>query len=135
MILKTVCFVQFVIMVGSALFFFLVVATSQVFADDPVPLGWPQQYSVKGVIQLPYAKIEEPFQAWVDLKNGKSRIDYYDGTDKTFQMGPKGTTKFLHLMTARVCIAIKQNMKKMSERRGIYRKTLSNLRILFFNIF
>ena len=80
-------------MVGSALVLFLVL-TSQAFADDPPLPDWPQQYSVAGVIQLPYANIKEPFQAWVDLTNNKSRIDYYDGTDKTFQIGPGGMLQF-----------------------------------------
>ncbi len=28
---------------------------------------------------MPYAEIHEPFQSWVDVDAGFSRIDYYDG--------------------------------------------------------
>ncbi|KAG5893243.1 hypothetical protein JTB14_013404 [Gonioctena quinquepunctata] len=38
-----------------------------------------QTYSVKGVLHLPYAEIDEPFQAWYDAPSKVSRIDYYDG--------------------------------------------------------
>lgn len=32
-----------------------------------------------GVIRLPYAEIEEPFEAWYNLTGNKSRIQYYGG--------------------------------------------------------
>ena len=32
-----------------------------------------------GVINLPYAEIEEPFEAWYNLTGNKSRIQYYEG--------------------------------------------------------
>lgn len=32
-----------------------------------------------GVINLPYAEIEEPFEAWYNLTGNKSRIQYYGG--------------------------------------------------------
>ncbi|XP_038822665.1 digestive cysteine proteinase 1 [Salvelinus namaycush] len=44
-------------------------------------------YHVKGVISLPYAEIKEPFEAWFDLKERTSRIDYYHGQVSTYQMG------------------------------------------------
>lgn len=34
---------------------------------------------LKGVINLPYAEIEEPFEAWYNLTGNKSRIQYYGG--------------------------------------------------------
>nr|XP_021140803.1 digestive cysteine proteinase 1 isoform X2 [Columba livia] len=34
-------------------------------------------YHVRGVINLPYAEIEEPFEAWYNLTGNKSRIQYY----------------------------------------------------------
>lgn len=34
---------------------------------------------VAGVISLPYAEIQEPFEAWLDLAVNASRIDYYQG--------------------------------------------------------
>ncbi|MBN3301917.1 CFAD protein, partial [Amia calva] len=40
-----------------------------------------------GVISLPYAEIEEPFEAWYNLSGAVSRIDYYHGQVSTFQYG------------------------------------------------
>ena len=45
------------------------------------PPEWPGTYSVSGVLRLPYAEIVEPFQAWFDGVNGRSRIDYYGGKE------------------------------------------------------
>jgi len=36
-------------------------------------------YITQGTLYIPYAEIEETFAAWVDLKNGLSRIDFYGG--------------------------------------------------------
>lgn len=49
------------------------------------PPVWPTAYSAVGVISIPYAELTEPFHAWYDAQKGNSRIDYYDGTAKTFQ--------------------------------------------------
>lgn len=38
-----------------------------------------QCLSVAGVISLPYAEIQEPFEAWYNLTGGVSRINYYHG--------------------------------------------------------
>lgn len=35
----------------------------------------------EGVLHLPYAEIDEDFYAWVDIPNGRSRIDYYGGNE------------------------------------------------------
>ena len=43
------------------------------------PPTWPTTYTVIGVLYLPYAEIKEPFQAWFDKPNKRSRIDYYGG--------------------------------------------------------
>ncbi|XP_066494604.1 digestive cysteine proteinase 2-like [Tiliqua scincoides] len=51
-------------------------------------------YHVKGVINLPYAEIEEPFEAWYNETGNKSRIEYYNGQVVTWQLGsiePHGT--------------------------------------------
>lgn len=40
---------------------------------------WPEQYTATGNIILSYANVVEPFRAYVDMTNGKSRIDYYGG--------------------------------------------------------
>lgn len=47
------------------------------------PPKWPVAYTVTGVLYLPYAEIEEPFQAWFDSPNKRSRIDYYGGKINT----------------------------------------------------
>jgi len=49
--------------------------------------AWATAYSVQGVLSIPFAEIEEPFAAWVNLDKRKSRIDYYGGMVKTFQRG------------------------------------------------
>jgi hypothetical protein len=41
--------------------------------------GLPTRYHVSGIIQLPYAEISEPFESWIDVELGFSRIDYYGG--------------------------------------------------------
>lgn len=47
-------------------------------------------YTVKGTLYIPYAEIREPFYAWYSEKTGSSRIDYYGGIVKTFQLTNKG---------------------------------------------
>lgn len=39
----------------------------------------PDKYSVSGNIILPYGDINEPFTAYVDSNNNRSRIDSYNG--------------------------------------------------------
>ncbi|XP_056336490.1 counting factor associated protein D-like [Danio aesculapii] len=46
-----------------------------------------KMYHVKGVISLPSYEIEEPFEAWYDFEGNRSRIDYYNGTVRTFLIG------------------------------------------------
>ncbi|XP_003494144.1 digestive cysteine proteinase 1 [Bombus impatiens] len=48
-------------------------------------------YTLKGTLYIPYAEIREPFYAWYDGKSGSSRIDYYGGMVKTFQLSHKGS--------------------------------------------
>ncbi|XP_031843430.1 C1 family peptidase 26-29-p isoform X2 [Nomia melanderi] len=48
-------------------------------------------YTVKGTLYIPYAEINEPFYAWYDGPSGSSRIDYYGGMVKTFQLSRKGS--------------------------------------------
>ena len=48
-------------------------------------------YIVKGTLYIPYAEIREPFYAWYDGTSGSSRIDYYGGMVKTFQLSHKGS--------------------------------------------
>ncbi|XP_033231685.1 digestive cysteine proteinase 1 [Belonocnema kinseyi] len=48
-------------------------------------------YTAKGTLYIPYAEIREPFYAWYDAKSGSSRIDYYGGMVKTFQLSNEGS--------------------------------------------
>ncbi|XP_003705787.1 C1 family peptidase 26-29-p [Megachile rotundata] len=48
-------------------------------------------YTVKGTLYIPYAEIREPFYAWYDAASGSSRIDYYGGMVKTYQLSHKGS--------------------------------------------
>lgn len=78
----------------------LCIACSAVFAkvlDKDSPPQWNPVYSVKGQLNIPYAELHEPFYAWFDGNNGKSRVDYYGGMVKTYQLtktayGPYGTS-------------------------------------------
>lgn len=54
------------------------------------PPKWPNVYSVSGILNIPYAEISEPFYAWFDRDNGRSRIDYYGGMVKTYQLTKAG---------------------------------------------
>ena len=47
--------------------------------DVNSPPTWPNAYTVSGVLKLPYAEIVEPFQAFFDGQNDRSRIDFYGG--------------------------------------------------------
>ena len=51
---------------------------------------WSDTYTVFGTLSIPFAEINEPFAAFADLSNGRSRIDYYGGMDKTFQRNDIG---------------------------------------------
>lgn len=54
---------------------------------------FPPQYTATGYILLPYCELREPFTAYYDAVAGKSRIDYYGGEMKTFQIsGDDGGT-------------------------------------------
>lgn len=76
------------------LFVSLFVGLSVGSFNDEAP-QWSSTYSVKGVLTIPFAEIQEPFTAYYDAEVGKSRIDYYNGMDKTYQLpsegGPYGT--------------------------------------------
>lgn len=63
-------------------------------SSDAVPTKAPPSfypnYVVKGLLLLPYAEINEPFTAYYDRNNRKSRIDYYGDTVLTYQREDKG---------------------------------------------
>ncbi|CAG0920852.1 unnamed protein product [Notodromas monacha] len=70
---------------------------ARVFRDPnpPVPTkpDFTGNFHVKGTIHIPYAEIEEPFEAWRSVENkndSKSRIDYYNGIMKTYQLEHPG---------------------------------------------
>lgn len=70
--------------------------------DSPSPPSWSKAYISEGILHLPYAEIDEDFYAWVDLDSGKSRIDFYGGMMKTYQLaneGPYGSAKKIAPMT------------------------------------
>ncbi|XP_050355875.1 digestive cysteine proteinase 2 isoform X2 [Nymphalis io] len=56
------------------------------YVDKDTPPQWSSVYTVKGLLNIPYAELHEPFYAWFDSKNGKSRIDYYGAMVKTYQL-------------------------------------------------
>lgn len=60
------------------------------FALAKDPPRWDQLYQVKGVLNIPYAEISEPFYGWYDQPTGRSRIDYYGGMVKTYQLTGEG---------------------------------------------
>ena len=64
------------------LYYMISLCLSSAAIGKPVldaPPTWSNVYTVSGVLRLPYAEIVEPFQAWFDGENGRSRIDYYGG--------------------------------------------------------
>lgn len=52
------------------------------------------RYSVSGIISLPYAEINEPFNAWFDIDQFASRIDFYNGMVNTIQLAPTSKQDF-----------------------------------------
>ncbi|KAJ7387728.1 hypothetical protein OS493_001071 [Desmophyllum pertusum] len=67
--------------------------TRHVFTVEEI-LQFPDDYHTKGVLSLPYGDIVEPFEAWYSKTKKMSRIDYYNGMDKTFQRGDLGRHGF-----------------------------------------
>ena len=65
-------------------------SVGNVIVVEPELPEWSPTYSVRGVLSIPYAEIEEPFTAYADLQNGKSRIDYYGNIYKTYQRADIG---------------------------------------------
>lgn len=67
--------------------------TRHVFTVEEI-LQFPDNYHTKGVLSLPYGDIVEPFEAWYSNSKKMSRIDYYNGMDRTFQRGDLGRHGF-----------------------------------------
>ncbi|XP_063833642.1 digestive cysteine proteinase 2 [Ostrinia nubilalis] len=80
-------------MIRHAVFCFLV-TTVLGYVDKQNPPQWSPVYTVKGLLNIPYAELHEPFYAWYDSKNGKSRIDYYGTMVRTYQMSSSVYPKF-----------------------------------------
>ncbi|KAI5634142.1 papain family cysteine protease domain-containing protein [Phthorimaea operculella] len=66
--------------------FCLFVGTTLGYVNKQSPPQWSTVYTVRGVLSIPYAELSEPFYAWFDAKHAKSRIDYYGGMVKTYQL-------------------------------------------------
>ncbi|XP_055383598.1 digestive cysteine proteinase 1 [Condylostylus longicornis] len=64
--------------------FILLAAITTALATKPPK--WDPIYTVSGTLYIPYAEIEEPFYAWYDSHSRRSRIDYYGGMVKTYQL-------------------------------------------------
>ncbi|XP_045511993.1 digestive cysteine proteinase 1 [Pieris brassicae] len=78
----------------SCLILCLFVGFSFGFTDKGSPPQWSDVYAVKGLLNIPYAELHEPFYAWYDRKNAKSRIDYYGAMVKTYQFEANVFPKF-----------------------------------------
>ncbi|XP_050527447.1 digestive cysteine proteinase 1 [Daktulosphaira vitifoliae] len=59
-------------------------------AISDVPPSWSSYYTLEADIFIPYAEVHEPFKAWYDSESSNSRIDYYNGMAKTYQLQRKG---------------------------------------------
>ncbi|XP_044745949.1 digestive cysteine proteinase 1 [Coccinella septempunctata] len=75
-------------MKSSLVFVSTLLFLNSVYADcsTSAPPTWPQSYTVKGFLMIPYAEIREPFYAWYDGPSKQSRIDYYGDMVKTYQL-------------------------------------------------
>ncbi|XP_055594198.1 digestive cysteine proteinase 1 [Uranotaenia lowii] len=69
---------------------FVLVSCLAVAALATNPPKWPSVYSISGILHIPYVEIDEPFYAWYDSENQRSRIDYYGGMVKTYQLTKDG---------------------------------------------
>ena len=56
----------------------LLLVFAAVCHGDETP-KWPRTYTLNGMIQIPYAEIEEPFTAYLTSTYGRSRVDFYGG--------------------------------------------------------
>lgn len=58
--------------------------------DPSVPI-FASNYHVQGLVSLPYAELNEPFEAWYDHELSRSRTDYYGDLYKIYQFGPRSS--------------------------------------------
>lgn len=78
----------------SLAFLGLIVSQSNAAAVKKINLAAVKTYAVSGIISLPYAEINEPFDAWYDETQFASRIDYYGGMVSTIQLAPTKPTTY-----------------------------------------
>jgi len=55
----------------------LVWVSVSVKGEVPTAPTWPDCYTVKAILRLPYAELEEPITAYYEAAKNRSRIDYY----------------------------------------------------------
>ncbi|KAK7600887.1 hypothetical protein V9T40_008328 [Parthenolecanium corni] len=58
--------------------------------SERTPPKFPSSYIAKAIMFIPYSEIMEPFQAWYDENTKSSRVDYYGGMVKTYQLANNG---------------------------------------------
>ncbi|XP_065433106.1 digestive cysteine proteinase 2-like isoform X2 [Chrysemys picta bellii] len=80
-------------------------------------------YHVSGVIDLPFAEIREPFEAWYNQTGGKSRIQYYHGQVVTFQYGAEKLFGALYKITPETT-ELELNVRKCFRISGRPRKRI-----------
>lgn len=81
-------------MANNMLFFWMIVVVTLAVvrgkAVDLTPPTFSSQYAIMGVLKLPYADLEEPFTAYVDVDNKRSSISYYNDIVTIIQRGDHG---------------------------------------------
>ncbi|XP_056645189.1 digestive cysteine proteinase 1 [Diorhabda sublineata] len=83
--------------------------------NPPTPV-WKKTYSVKGVLNIPYAEIQEPFSCWYDEPSKQSRIDYYGDMVQTYQLG--GTGYGTSLKVAPITTETEENVRTCLQVNG-----------------
>lgn len=73
------------------LFTFIFVGISSTYGKLVSAPTFSSAYVAKGTLFIPYAEIREPFYVWFDSNSGSSRIDYYGGMVKTYQLSNDGS--------------------------------------------
>jgi len=79
---------------GLLLLSLLCISGFQAASVNKKPFSNLKRYTVSGILSLPYAEINEPFQAWFDMDQYASRIDYYNGMVSTVQLAPTSKVDF-----------------------------------------
>jgi hypothetical protein len=78
------------------------------------PPDWSRTYTVEGMVSIPFAEIQEPFLAYADMANKKSRVDYYGGMDKTFQRADMGQYGTMFKLVPETSETIKNEVNELS---------------------